>query len=287
MPTATQPTQDRIAILFDFDMTLAPGTLDAVVTRCGQDPEAWRAERVDPRRRGGFEQILAETLALVELSQSGGPPVTRALMQEVGRGHDLFEGVPAMFAELRRIARAAVPGISVEFHVVSCGLYDVMAATRIADELDSLWGTKLHFDDRTGEVVFPKLILTRPEKVRYVLALCKGLDPCGANAPAHVFRKVASADWHVPLDQVVYVGDGLSDMPVFDLLADHGGLAIGVYQGDAPAEWEGLKAMDPDRRVQNLAPADYREESELMRSLALAVDSIARKVALCRLGRGE
>jgi hypothetical protein len=41
-----------------------------------------------------------------------------------------------------------------------------------------------------------------------------------------------------------------------------------------------MEQVDPQRRVQNLAPTDYREGSELMRSLTLAVESTARKIAL-------
>lgn len=45
--------------------------------------------------------------------------------------------------------------------------------------------------------------------------------------------------------------------------------------------------MREERRVQNLAPADYREGSELSRSIQLAVESVCKLIALRRLGRGE
>jgi hypothetical protein len=77
---------------------------------------------------------------------------------------------------------------------------------------------ELHFDEATGTLDFPMLIVTHPEKVRYILAVCKGLDPTGPNAPAHVYQDMPDEKWHVPLDQVVYVGDGSSDMAAFRLI---------------------------------------------------------------------
>jgi hypothetical protein len=40
-------------------------------------------------------------------------------------------------------------------------------------------------------------------------------------------------------------------------------------------------------QVQNLAPADYSEDGELMKSLVLAVESICKEMQLRRLGEGE
>ncbi len=287
MTTATESSHSRMALIFDFDLTLAPGTLDTLVRRCGADPETWKRDHVEPLRERGWDEILAKTYALVRLSRSGDVRITQDLVEEVGRNLHPYGGVPDMFEFLRRTAREVMQDVSLEFYVVSSGLYDVIAATRIARELDGLWGTKLHFDDRTGELDFPMLTVTHPEKVRYILALCKGLDPMGPNAPAHVYQDVPSDKWHVPLDQVIYAGDGSSDMAVFRFLHDRGGFALGVYKSDQAKDWRGMEQVDPQRRVQNLAPTDYREGSELMRSLTLAVESIARKIALRQLSRGE
>jgi phosphoglycolate phosphatase-like HAD superfamily hydrolase len=285
--TATRHAHDRIAVMFDFDLTLAPSSLGALLRHCGTDPEAWLQETVNPLRERGWEEILATVFGLVALSRSGPIAITRDLLTDVGRALQPFDGVPAMFETLRRVAQEVEPALKVEFYVVSSGLADVMAETCIAGELDALWGTKLHFDEATGTLDFPMLIVTHPEKVRYILAVCKGLDPTGPNAPAHVYQDMPDEKWHVSLDQVVYVGDGSSDMAAFRLMNQRGGVAIGLYKTERAQDWPAMREVDPDRRLENLARADYREGSELMQSLQLAVESIARKAALRRLGRGE
>ncbi len=287
MTTATQHVHERIAVVFDFDLTLGPGTLDTLLRRCGEDPDAWRRERVAPLRGGGWEEVLAEVYGLVALSRSGKAKITKDLVKEAGRSLKPFDGAAGMFEALRSRAREVLPELDVEFYVLSSGLLDVISATSIAPELDGLWGTRLHFEEATGELDFPMLVVTYPEKVRYLLALCKGLDPTGANAPAHVYEDVPPEKWHVPVDQVVYVGDGSSDMATFRFLNRRGGLAIAVFKSETAQDWRGMAEMHSDRRVQTLARADYQEDSELMRSLVLAVESIAKKIALRRLSKGE
>ena len=116
--------------------------------------------------------------------------------------------------------------------------------------------------------------------------LYPGVGIQGANEPREVYRDVPEREWHVPLSQIIYVGDGASDMPVFELLNGNGGMAIGVYDESA-TDWDALQAVSQSRRVQNLAAADYGEESELMRSLKLAVQSVCKLIALRRMGKGE
>lgn len=41
------------------------------------------------------------------------------------------------------------------------------------------------------------------------------------------------------------------------------------------------------QRLVNLAPAEYQEDSELMRSLTLAIESICKKISLLQLSVGE
>jgi hypothetical protein len=132
-----------------------------------------------------------------------------------------------------------------------------------------------------------RAVVTFHEKVRYLLQLAKGLGPHGPNGPDDVFREVPDAKLHVPLSQVVYVGDGKSDMPAFALMQEHGGIALGVVDADRVHDWDGYSSERGERRVQNLAPADYSEGSELLRSLELAVESMAKLAALRKLGAGE
>lgn len=78
-------------------------------------------------------------------------------VEEAGRSLQPFDGAAAIFRLLRNRAREVLLVLGVEFYVISSGLLDVIAATSIGSELDALWGTRLHFDEATGELQFPVL----------------------------------------------------------------------------------------------------------------------------------
>lgn len=284
---ATTSYHNRLAVVFDFDDTLAPSSYDALLKKCGLEPEAFRRERVKPLADDGWDDTLARFYCLIKESNSrDGSPITRELIEDVGREIEPFDGVPEMFDSVRARARELISDVDVEFYLLTCGFVDIHRATPLAEEFDAMWGSEFHFNER-GEIEFAKQIITYPEKVRYVLQMSKGLGTEGPNAPQDVYRDVPDDDLHVPLSQVIYVGDGGSDMPTFALLNEHDGKAIGLFKADSPEKWSGHSDMHEGRRVQNLAPADYSEDSELMRSLMLSVESICKDIQLRKLGAGE
>ena len=287
MTEATRRYHNRIAVIFDFDLTLAPDSMNALLERCGVDAEGWRNQNIRPLVESGWDASLAHFYSLIQLSRSGtGPRITRALLEEVGRDLEPFPGVPEMFGRLRARARAILPELEIEFYLLSCGFVELQRAVRFAREFTGMWGSEFHFED-DGEIAFAKQVITHPEKVHYVLALSKGIGMRGPDEPADAWRPVPDEELHVPLDQMVYVGDGVSDMPTFALLNEQGGIALAVFKSERAQDWGGHAEMRPERRVENLAPADFRDGAELMESLTLALESIAKRVALRRLGRDE
>jgi phosphoserine phosphatase len=285
---ATQPLHMRMALVFDFDATLAPSSIDALLERLGHDPETFRGRNVQPLiEENRFEVVLAGFYALIRESRSRNDgKITRELLQEVGRSLELFPGVSSMFDRVRGWAHAIVPEVDVEFYVVTSGHEEIHKASCIAHEFNAIWGSEFHFDE-SGEVAFPRRVLTFREKRQYVLQLVKGTGTAGPNSPADAYAPLSAEELHLPLDQVVYLGDGASDLPVFELLHDNGGISIAVSKTGDVEEWEPLSKMRPGRRVENVARGDYRDGSELMRSLQLAVECICKRIALRKLGHGE
>ena len=116
--------------------------------------------------------------------------------------------------------------------------------------------------------------------------ISKGLEEANNN-PAHAYREVSGADLHVPLSQMIYLGDDDSDIPVFNLLYDCRGVALGLFADGDASTWDSSADIHTGQRVETLVRSDYREDSELMRSLVLATESICKKIALRQLSSGK
>lgn len=285
---ATRPVINRVALVFDFDETLAPDSFTALLEHCGFDPDAFEAKKIKPLLDDGWDKKLARFYVLrKEAEERDDVSLTAETFAEVARNLELYPEATEMFERVAGYARAIVSDIEVEFYLLTAGMLEIPRATSIADRFRTMWGGELYFDEESGELDSVKRMVSYQDKIRYILKLCKGLDIDEPQINHDVYREIAEEEWHVPLSQVIYVGDGDSDMPVFAYLAEHEGLAISVHKSQRTDDWEGYEDVHEGRRVQNLAPADYREASELMQSLKLAVESICKRIALRQLSRGE
>ena len=56
---ATHTVHETIGLVFDFDLTLAPGSVDTLLEVLEIDRADWATNRLDPLMRDGWDEILA------------------------------------------------------------------------------------------------------------------------------------------------------------------------------------------------------------------------------------
>jgi phosphoserine phosphatase len=281
---ATRVVSKKIALIFDFDGTLGPGTFEHVMEHCGLDPELVDQERLDPRVEHDWEHTLARARTLIDLAQER-TDLTEDSLKEIGRDYPLYPGVPEMFDRVRETAKAVVEDVEVEFYLMTAGFSTIPKATPIAKEFTKVFSGALYFDE-DGRPAFVKRVLTHPEKPKYLLHLAKGLDVEGAN-PNKAYRKLEEHEWYMPIDQMIYVGDGASDLPAFHLVSEYGGIPIAVFESERSKDWAGYSEVRSSQRVDNLAPNDYSENGEMLNSLLLATECICKRIALRKMSQDQ
>lgn len=279
---ATRPYIPRIALAFDFDRTLATDSIDAVLKVYGVDRATWDRKH-DGALGEGWDDIIRRGQALIDLGQAEGRPLTLALIEEAASDIRLYDGVLEMPGRLRAVAREIHPEIEVEFNVLSSGYAEIITATDIAQAFDRVFASTFAFAE-DGRARCIKRIIGHPAKALYLEAIGKGVEVGGANAPKSPGRDLDEHDRHVPFDQMIYVGDGASDLQAFGFMRANGGLAIAI---DKDAEFDSEAAQTRSQRVDNLAPPSYAPGGELLASLEHAVRACASRVALRALGVGE
>lgn len=274
----------RIAVVFDFDETLAPNTTDAMLRHLGFDPGRIRSERVQPLVDDGWESRLAEAHVLTSISNGPHGPVTVETFAQVAEKLEIYPGVPAMFDRVIESARKVVEDVEVEFHLVTAGFVHIPMATAIADRFTSIIGGHWAFDGE-GRIVTPKSTVGHYAKVRHLMAIAKGVESIEADRDDDVDAYLSEQDWHVPFEQMVFVGDGDSDLPSFDFLQSHAGMGIAVRQTRSEADWESRGDMRDGRQVVGLHQSDYSEGSPLLETLCLCARLAATRILLLETGR--
>jgi hypothetical protein len=276
--------QDTIAVVFDFDETLAPDSTSSFLGSLGIDiPTFWRDE-VGPLLVDGWDPVPAYLYKMIEVSQAAGPAgaITRKRLAEWGKKVELYAGGSTIFQRIRRHVKSVNPSVAVEFYLISSGIGEILRTTKIAKNFTAIWACEFHYNGE-GEIAFPRNIVSFTDKTRYLFYISKGLiGPEYRSKPFEVNRKIDTQSLRVPFDQMVFVGDGYTDIPCFSLVRKQGGVAIGVYDPKEHGKWGRAWGFVENDRVSNLVPADYGSKAALHHTLLMAVEAMANKVALRR-----
>jgi phosphoglycolate phosphatase-like HAD superfamily hydrolase len=271
----TLPDQPRVALVFDFDGTLARDSTTQFLRHHGVDTDRFWTE-VEPRVLQGWDPVPAYLYQIWRLSQQtrewGG--ITQEAFRAFGAGMEFFPGVDSLFQRLREQVAAAHPGTRIEYYMISSGIGEILRASAIAGEFVRIWASDFQYDEQ-GALEFPRNIVSFTDKTRYLFELSKGLAyGDGPNEPFAVNRRIPRNQLRIPLRQVVFVGDGYTDVPCFKIVRTNGGVAIGVYEEGRREDRRELGLLEDDR-VSDLVPADYRSGSRLSRLLDEALDTVA------------
>jgi len=280
MSDYTLPIKNKIAVVFDFDETLAPSTHLKLLEKSGIDKNE-REKFVEKLLDEGWDKILARAYSWIKYSQDEAPPLTRQMFQEIGQELDLFDGVDTLFDRLRGFCPEE--SIDMEFYLLTAGFVEIPEATSVAREFKRIWGGSYAFDE-DDKLVFIKSMLTHEQKREYIQQLAKGTGEDGPSAPSDSHQFVEEENMYIPFTQIIYVGDGSSDRPAFSLLHERGGITIGLAK-DSNATWKEGDKLKKSQKVDNLLAVDYTEGSELMQCLQLAIESISRLIMLRMVGK--
>ncbi len=287
MNKATKPISNYIAIVFDFDKTLIPDdSFNILLQDCQIDIDYFNNELVKPLVSDDWDKYLARAYCLIKESQQRkNNKITKSKLIEVGKKLKLYDGVTTIFDRLQQ--RAKEHEIELEFYLISGGLVDLARSTSIAKYFKKMWGCELHYNER-GEIEFLKKQMTHTEKTRYLYYLSKGIDKENERDLIYNYQDFPNEKVRIPLSQIVYVGDGTSDIPCFTVINQYGGIAMGVYpQNRTAEEWKHRENISSSQKLSNLVAANYQEDSEMMLSLLLAIDCISARIALKKLSLGE
>ncbi|MBM2575561.1 haloacid dehalogenase-like hydrolase [Jannaschia sp. Os4] len=277
---AKHPHIPRILLAFDFDRTLATDSVEAICAAYGISRDEWEQEFEAPLG-DGWDEIVRRGQALIDLGRAKDRPLSKAVMRDAAGEIDLYPGVLEMPDRLRQAA-AEVTDCELEFVVLSSGYDEIIAETGVADAFDRILASGFESDEE-DRLFCVKRIVGHPAKALYLEALGKGLPLDGSNAPERAGERVEDADMHCPFDQMIYLGDGASDLQAFAFLTGAGGLAIAL---DKDGDYARDADPTPAQRVDAVLRPDYSEGAPLYEALRHAVLSCAHRIALRGTERG-
>src|SRR5208282_5071755 len=269
---------DIVAVIFDFDDTLLPDSTTRLLKSHGIDTDDFWGKQARDLIQQGYDPPTAYLNLMLRNIGEGKPLglLTNQKLYEFGSSLDgLFhEGLPQFFEDVWLEVKSSFKNIEVEFYIVSAGLQPVMEGSAIVRKyFRAAYGCQLAGDDEKGALKYIKRCITFTEKTRYLFEINKGIDPSESRTnPYLVNKSFTEVERRIPFANMIYVGDGITDIPCFSMLLKFKGLAFGVFD---PAKRDKAKQaleefLQPHRVVSMHAPR-FTPDSELGAMLRTAV----------------
>ena len=189
---------------------------------------------------------------------------------EMGANVEFFEGVKDWFKRISDFGKNL--GMQVEHYVISSGMKEIIEGTEISKNFKSIFACEFLYDESCNAVC-PKTDVNYTNKTQFVYRINKGVLDVANDIDLN--RSMPEDSKRVPFCNMIYIGDGLSDVPCMKMMKAYGGYSIAVYQ-KKDSKVEDLLMKD---RVDFIYPADYSENT----GLDLTVKNIIRKMAVCGL----
>jgi hypothetical protein len=272
--------QNTIALVYDFDGTLSPQPMQeyTVLPKIGVAPRDFWKRVNEEALATESDMMLVYMRHILESLEHHRIAVKREDFAKMARSIQYFPGVTTWFTRVNNYVRRASGGrVLLHHYVISAGQKEILDGVPIRKHFKRIYASEYHFNAR-GVATFPKLLVTDTVKTQFLFRINKGKEAITESINEHM----PEAERPIPFPNMIYVGDGMTDVPSMALTKKNGGHTLAVYDGgDERGKSTCVKLLEAGR-VDFVAEADYRRGSKLSRRVELLLDAIIADIAYRR-----
>jgi len=276
-----------IALVYDFDGTLSPKPMQeyAFLPKINTDPEAFWAESNRLAKEHAADPLITYMHLLYKKAKERNVRIDRGDLVAQGKHVELYPGVEAWFDAIGAYVKehAQSHGVALRHYLISSGLTEIIEGTSIYKRFHNVFASEYWFE--AYDVPYPKRVITDTGKTQYLFRINKGVEDLGESINQHMPEGTRP----IPFANMIYFGDGDTDVPSMAVTRKNGGHAVAVYaSGQAKGK---AKCVDLFKagRCDFFAPADYRDGSDLFKRTCLLLDRMLADIRvqeeMWRLGR--
>lgn len=295
-------TQTNIAVIWDFDKTLIPGYMqEPLFKHYAIDGRTfWKEVNALPKhlRREGHELVAEDSIYLNHILAHVRAGIFKGLnnklLRELGSQLEFYPGLPEFFPALKEhVAKNPLFNkydIKVEHYIVSTGLRQMVLGSKIAKHTDGIWGCEFvelrlppgYLNDKSvrideGEITIQDIgyVIDNTTKTKAIFEINKGVNKLSS---IDVNTHIPKGDRRIPFQNMIYIADGPSDVPVFSLINQNGGRTFGVYAKGVREEFAQVNELQKQGRVHSIGEANYEQNTQTYMWIMNAVDEIGNSI---------
>ena len=271
-----------IALIYDFDGTLSPGNMQefGFIQAIGQTPEEFWSKSDGIAKGQDASNILAYMKLMYDEAKKNGIRLTREDFRRYGSAIVLFDGVKEWFRTVNEYGQRH--GVIIEHYINSSGLKEIIEGSSIAKEFKHIFAGSFIYDE-AGEAEWPGIAVDFTAKTQFLFKIQKGIF--SSRDAKRVNESMAEDAKRIPFTNMIYFGDGETDIPSMKVVNMFGGNAIAVFNPADPRKRGLARKLLRQGRVNFITPAIYSKESRTFRVVCAIIDKVKADNELKLLSR--
>ena len=262
-------SKPTIGILYDFDKTLCTTDMQEYdfIKNLGMTSREFWGEAAAITEQHEVEKILAYMFVMIKMCKEKGIPLTEEYLRSCGEHVELFEGVLTWFDRINAFGESM--GVRIEHYIISSGTYEIIQGTPIAKYFKRIYACRYMYDEN-GEALWPALAINYTLKTQYIYRISKGtLD---VTDDYNLNRVQDESLRRIAYHNMIYIGDGMTDIPCMKLVKERGGKSIALYpEGHS----DNVRPLVDDDRINCVCVANYAPDSPLEKIVKLMIEKMA------------
>lgn len=269
-----------IAIMYDFDKTLCTRDMQeyTFIPSLGMQPDEFWDKTAEVASEQQMDSVLTYMYCMIKQSERIGKPFSREDLTECGKHIEYLPGVEDWFERINEYGRQA--GVEVEHYVLSSGLKEIIDGSSIAKHFKKIFASEFLYQD--GKAVWAKMAVNYTNKTQFVYRINKGVLDISNNVDVNASKP--ENERRVYFNNMIYIGDGLTDVPCMKLVKLSGGHSIALYQ---QGQKDKVQPLLKHERVDWIFEADYRKDEALDKAMHNLIDKLAVDNQLIRLSNAQ
>lgn len=270
-----------IALMYDFDKTLCAKDMQeySFIPNIGMKADEFWFEANKISVKNNMDRILAYMYLMLKTAKKKDLPITKEAFQELGQDVVLYKGVKSWFKRINDYGRSL--GVEIEHYILSSGLKEIIEGTPIAKEFKKIYACEFHYNER-GNADWPQQTVNFTTKTQFLFRISKGV--LDVTDDVRLNTKIKDEDRRIPYYNMIYFGDGLTDVPCMKLVKQYGGHSIAIYNKKEKKKVEQLLV---DERVNFICEGDYQKDSELEIIVKKLIQQVAASNDLLDLSKQQ
>lgn len=266
-----------VAIMYDFDKTLSTRDMQeySFIPKLGMTAKEFWAETDRLAESENMDKILAYLRLMLKKAAEKGVAVTRDKFVELGKDIEYFPGVEDWFSRINEFGKSL--GVVVEHYVISSGLKEIIEGSSVYKNFKQVYACEFLYD-HNGVAVWLKTAVNYTNKTQFLFRINKGALELYKDAELNGYTEEQSR--RVPFRNMIYIGDGMTDVPCMKLVKLNGGQSVAVFK---KRKKETAEKLIRENRVDYITEANFTDGSELDGIVKTAIEKISSEDKLARL----